>query len=280
MTTPSLARQTSTGDRVYAWPPQPPYEFEVASVTNSIGNGYPKPFLIPWAAKVTAEAAVDDFEIIKAMLEKDNEKAAIDYLKNARNRIMSSKADRGTIVHAALEAHFNNEPLQPEVLAEQLKEARVPKNLWDSTHGMITAVMKFLEEWDIEMFHSEQTVFSRTHEYAGTADIIGRSAISRAPGADRHNVVIDVKTGKSVYDDTAMQLTSYARADFVGMDDGTEVPLTPDGSPIEWGIVVRPMANGKYERVVFSLNDDVFDLFLHCQAIAGAKNVLKRSRRP
>jgi hypothetical protein len=145
---------------------------------------------------------------------------------------------------------------------------------------MIEAVMLFLDEWQPEIFHSEQTVFNRTYEYAGTADILGKAGIEKKPTAKKENVVVDVKTGKSVYDDTAMQLCAYARGEFVGLNDGSEVPLTPDGTAIDWGIVIRPMASGKYERVVFDLNDSVFDLFLHCQAIAEARNVLKRSRRP
>ncbi len=280
MTAPTLAKQGNYGERTYAWPPQPPYEFEVSSVTNSIGNGLPKPFLIPWAAKVAAECAVDDHDIVSAMIAKGQEKAAIDYIKDARKRTMSDKADRGTIVHSALESYLTGEPLDPQTLGTMLKEARVPQELWDASLGMVNAVMKFLSDWEPEIFHVEQTVFNRTHEYAGTADVIGRLRLSKAEGAEPHNAVVDVKTSKSIYDDTAMQLTAYARGEFVGTTEGKELPLTPDGSPIEWGIVVRPMASGKYERAVFALSDDVFDLFLHCQAIAGAKNVLKRSRRP
>ena len=280
MTTPALAKTTSSGDRTYAWPPQPPYEFEVASVTYSIGNGYPKPFLIPWAAKITAECAVDNHAIVAAMLEKDDQRGAIDYLKGARNRSAGAKADRGTIVHAALESHLTGEKLDPKVLGAQLEEARVPRSLWKGAHGMVEGVLLFLDEWKPEIFHSEQTVFSRAHEYGGTADVLGRAGIEKKPTKARENVVIDVKTGKSIYDDTAMQLCAYARGDFVGLNDGSEVALTPDGSPIEWGIVIRPTASGKYERAVFNLNDEVFEMFLHCQAIAEGRNVLKRSRRP
>ncbi len=280
MTVPTLAKQGSYGERTYAWPPQPPYEFEVSSVTRAIGNGFPKPFLIPWAAKVAAECAVDDHEIVSAMIAKGQEKAAIDYIKDARKRTMGDKADRGTIVHAALEAHLNNEPLEPQVLGAMLKEARVPKEMWDAAHGMVTAVLKFMTDWEPEVFHAEQTVFNQTHEYAGTADVIGKVRLSKAPGSEAQNAVIDIKTSKSIYDDTAMQLVAYARGEFVGTTEGNKLPLTPDGSPIEWGVVVRPMASGKYERAVFALSDEVFELFLHCQAIAEGKQILQRSRRP
>ena len=275
MTTPSLAKKKTSADgpRMYAWPPTPPHEFEVMSVTSGVGNGYPKPFLIPWAAKMSAECAVDDHEIISAMLEKGMEKAAIDHIKNARNRSAGEKADRGTIVHAALEAFIAKKPVSDAALAIQLTDARVPRTMWKSTKGMIEGALLFLKESKLKVTHSEATVFSREHEYAGTADLFGTMKI----GTNVVPVVVDFKTGKAVYDDTSMQLTAYARADFIGLDDGTELPM-PKG--IKLGIVVRPMASGTYEKVVFALGDDVFDLFLHCLAIAQGRKILAQSRRP
>ena len=278
MTQPRLAklRTSANGPRLYPWPPQPPHEFEVLSVTTAIGQGYPKPFLIPWAAKVTAEAAVDNIEIVAQMVAKGDQKGAIDYLKQSRNRIMGSKADRGTLVHAALEAYVEGKPIDDAQLAHDLEEARVPKSMWRSTKGMIDGIMLFLQEEQPEILWSEATVFSREHEYAGTADLIAYVKI----GDSRLPAVLDVKTSKSIYDDTAMQLAAYARADFVGLDDGSEVPLLEDGGSIDHGIVIRPMASGRYEKAIFNLTDDVFELFLHCLAIAKSRDVLPRSRRP
>jgi hypothetical protein len=94
-------------------------------------------------------------------------------------------------------------------------------------------------------------------------------------------VVLDIKTSKSIYDETALQLCAYARADFVGLDDGTEAPLTPDGEPIEYGVVVRPTASGKYEKAVFTLGDpDLYALFLACLTVTTKKSILDTVRRP
>ena len=282
MTTPSLAKKSNSanGPRMYAWPPQPPHEFEVMSVTSAIGNGYPKPFLIPWAAKVAAECAVDDIDIIKAMIDKGDERAAIGHIKNARNRTMGEKADRGTIVHAALEAYIAKKPIDDVALAAQLTEARVPRTMWKSTKGMIEGVIKFLKAEKPTILFSEKTIFSRTYGYAGTADLGAMCGIEKEPGGKKYPVIIDFKTGKSVYDDTAMQLAAYARGDFIGNNDGKELPLLKTKDKIEHGIVVRAMASGTYEKAVFSLSDEVFELFLHCLAIAGGRQILTQSRRP
>jgi hypothetical protein len=92
--------------------------------------------------------------------------------------------------------------------------------------------------------------------------------------------VLDVKTSKAIYDEVAIQLTAYARADFVGLDDGTEVPLFPDGEVPEYGIAIRPMANGSYETATFALTDDVFRLFLSCLQTARLDGVQRDARRP
>jgi hypothetical protein len=119
-------------------------------------------------------------------------------------------------------------------------------------------------------------VFSRTHKYAGTADVIARMKI----GKDIVPVIIDIKTSKAIYDDVALQLCAYARADFVGMEDGSEEPLVPDGEKIRYGVVVRPTASGTYEHAVFGLDDGVFALFLSCLFTAtNREKTLRAARR-
>ena len=263
MTKPALANDKgSDGVRTYGWPPpkgpfdQP--EFEVISVTSAVDGGLPKPALVGWAARVTAEKAVDNVPIVTAMVDAGQKREATDYLKNARWGESGAKADRGTIVHAALEAYIDGKPLSKDTIQAMLEEKKVPEKLWKSTGNMIQGVMQFLADHEPEILWSEKTVFSRTHKYAGTADVIARMKI----GAKVVPVVIDIKTSKAIYDDVALQLCAYARADFVGMEDGSEEPLVPDGEKIRYGVVVRPTASGTYEHAVFGLDDGVFALFL------------------
>jgi hypothetical protein len=278
VTQPAQARQSKGRDdvRTYAWPPLPPHEFEVISVTSALDAGVAKPFLIGWAAKVVAECAVDDHAIVAAMLEKGDTDAALSHLKGARWRNADRKAKRGTIVHAALEAYLDGKEATPAVIEAKLEEARVPRNLWKSTAGMVAGVMEFLQDEEPEVYWSESTVYSRTHGYAGTPDLLARMRV----GGTLKPVVVDVKTSPKIYNDTAAQLTAYARADFVGQDDGTEAALVPTGEAIEHGIVVRPTPSGKYEKGVFTLTDEVYDLFLGALAVARNKGALERSRRP
>ena len=275
MTVPKQSRQRSDdGPRTYAWPPQPPHEMEVLSVTSAM-KSLGKPFLIGWAAKMAAECAVEDHDIIAAMLKKKDKAAALNHIKQARFRDAGGKGDRGTIVHSAIEAYVAGKQVDLDAVQEALEEKAVPEKLWKATYKMIDGVMEFLFDTEPEILWSEATVYSREHEYAGTADLIAKIKIGRS----KLPAVIDVKTSKAIYNDTAMQLTAYGRADFVGLDDGTEVKLLKSGEPVRHGIVIRPTASGRYERGNFDLTDEVFDKFLACLELADAERVFARARR-
>lgn len=284
MTQPKLARQNKSGDdgpRIYGWPPAPaPPEFEVISVTSGT-NELAKPWLIGWAAKVTAEKAINDHDIIHAMMAKDDSAGALAYVKRARYESMHEKGHRGTIVHSALETYVDGRELTTAEVEEMLKEKRVPKRMWRSTHVMIDGVLAYLYDTEPEVYWSETTVFNRTHRYAGTPDLIVKTQID----GELVPAIIDVKTSKAIYDETAMQLTAYARGEFVGKPDGTEHPLIPGNPddtwgwpPITRGVVVRPKPRGGYETGVFDLNDDVFEMFLSCLTAAYKKGSLAASR--
>lgn len=260
--------------RVYKWPPQPPHDLEVVSVTSILSNGIPKPFLIGWAAKKTAEAAVDDHELVGQMLKKPNgERMAIDHLKGSRYRDTALKADRGTIVHAAVESYLDGKPMSKADLEERLEEARIPRTLWKGAAGMVAAAMEFLFEQEPEVIHSEATVYSREHGYAGTADLIVKMRI----GKSKRHAVVDFKTSPRIYDETGLQLCAYSRADFVGHNDGTEEPL-PEG--IVDGIAVCLKPSGKYEPAAFSLTDELYDVFLAAQTVALGQGAIAGARRP
>lgn len=279
MTTPVLAKKRSGYDapRTYAWPPLPPHEFEYISVTSATKAGLPTPYLIGWASKVTAERAVDKYDWLGKKIAEEGEKEAIAWLKKARYDQASEKADRGTVVHAAVESYIAGKPFTKEQMEEMLREKRVPVELWKSTAGMAAGVMEFLFDFEPDVIWSEQTVFSRTHQYAGTPDIIAKMKI----GDTIQPVILDIKTSKSIYSEVSLQLSAYGRADFVGLNDGTEKPLVPGHKgPIEHGVIVRPMSSGRYERGDFALSEGVFECFLGCLAVANGLPHMESARRP
>lgn len=250
--------------RFYLWPPNPPHELEVASVTTIIGEGIPKPALIGWAAKITAECAIDRHDIIDAMIKDGDASGALDYLKRARYRASGDKADIGTITHMAVEAFLRGDELSDSDLQDMLKERRVPMENWKATRGYINGAFRFLKERQPTVQHIEATVFSRTHSYSGTADILALMDLE----GDEVPVVCDFKTSKKIYPEVGLQLCAYSRGEFVGdKETGEEMPLFPGSEPCRDGIAVRLTPRGEYEAVRFKLSDELFDVFLAAQGV-------------
>lgn len=273
MTEPAQASRARGGMRTYHWPPQPPHDLEVVSVTSIISGGIPKPFLAPWSAKMVAEYAVDHLESWQA-LAKSDPKGAVDLLKRSVWRSTSEKADMGTIVHAAAEAFVKGKPMTEDELTALLTERRVPLERWRATRGYVNGALEFMSDVEPEVYLSEATVYNRTHGYAGTGDILGRVRI----GKSKRPAVVDFKTSKAIYDEVSLQLCAYSRAEFVGLDDGTELPMPWDGEPCRDGVAVRLTPSGSYEVVHFHLTDDLFSVFLGAQTVALGGAIIKAAR--
>lgn len=209
-----------------------------SGVTTILNEGLAKPWLKFWAAKAVAIWAFDHRDAWKD-LPRD---AAIDLLKREPLRILKSAARRGTAVHGAIAAHALG--LDP------------PDDLTDEEWGYFNAALSYLTEQDVEIVRSENSVYSRTHGYAGSFDLIQR----RAGRVE----IADFKTSKDVYSDVALQLAGYARADFIGdPESGEELPI-PE---IEGGMIVQLGADGRYKAVPVVIDDEVFASFLACLAV-------------
>jgi hypothetical protein len=255
---PRNARQTKAG-RLYDWRSlqasigAEPEHFW--SVTTLLGAGVPKPAIVGWGMKSVAEYAVANYRTVGAMLEAvrikrlpgamalisdpDAIQAAVDWLKGAPWRERDRKAEIGTTVHAAIEAHILDAPW-PEPTEE--------------TAGHLAQFAKFIADWQPTFELAEATVYNRAAKYAGTLDII-----ATIPGRGR--ALLDVKTSESgVYPEAALQLSAYRYAEFIGLPDGTEMPMPPvDGCGVLW-IPGGDDPDG-YELIPVVADDQVFKHF-------------------
>jgi hypothetical protein len=78
-------------------------------------------------------------------------------------------------------------------------------------------------------------------------------------------LIVDTKSGKNVYSEVALQLAAYARADFIGLPDGTEVapPVVQAGAVLH----LNPRLRKGYEFREVVIDDEVFRYFRHAQQI-------------
>lgn len=164
----------------------------------------PKPALIEWAGRVTAEYAVDYWDELAGL--KPSER--LRRLNRARFEDRDTAARRGTEVHR---------------LAEQLvagRQVTVPDPLADHVRSYIA----WLDAWGIDPIGIELVVANRTIGYCGTVDLICDMS-----GA---TVLAEIKTSRSgVFSESALQACAYQRAEvYVLPGDETEHPMS------DWGI--------------------------------------------
>lgn len=237
------------------------------SVTTILGNGLPKPAIAAWQSRTIAEFAVANWRQIGAMVstvrlrptvegyhivtDPDAVAGAVDWLKGAPWRESARKMDVGSAVHAEAEAIQLGTP-RPE---PPLTVARY-----------IESFRHFLADFEPEIELTEATVYNLRESYAGTLDTIMTFRL----GELRRRLLGDVKTGKDIYPDVALQLAAYEHAEAILLDDGTSVAMPEvDGAfalhlreydpalPEDRGYSVVPVATGQA----------AWDAFRYCREV-------------
>lgn len=173
----------------------------VTGVTTLIGEGVPKGALIPWAAEMAGQWAMDHIAELPTM----DPATALREMKWAWRKHRDDAGATGTAVHH---------------LAEQLSRTGEVDAEADLL-GYVEGFAQFLDDWQITPVLLERPCGNRQHHYAGTFDMFGTSPLL----AGGKLVQIDLKTSKGVYGETALQLAAYARAEFYIDDLGVEQPM-------------------------------------------------------
>jgi len=221
MTTPVLAENVRGRGRHYRHPNTGDL---VPSVTNIIGV-LDKPALPRWSALEVAKKAWE----LRLSLANMDEADAVDVLKGAPWRKSTRAADRGTTIHAYLEARMLG--LTPEIVEGEALRYRDAAEAW-------------LDDWQPEVIATERTVFGP--DYAGTGDLWCMR--------DGKVTIVDFKTSKAIYKEAALQIAALWAAPVQA--DGTVDPAPDDAE----GWVVRIGEDGYEARQVVDLsaNYEVF----------------------
>lgn len=148
-----------------------------------------KPQLVPWAAKVTAQAIADALKPGTPYTAAQIEDICMEG-KKAHRVVKDTAGDLGTRVHKIVGAYIEGQ-LMPDGIADP-NERKSLENF-----------IKVTEGW--EWLGSEIVVVHERFRYGGTAD-----GIARLP--DGTIVIADFKTSNSVYATYTMQCALYAAA--------------------------------------------------------------------
>lgn len=210
-------------------------------VTTVIGDGYPKPALINWAANTTAGWAVDHWDDLALMTPSQRLKT----LQGARFAERDAAAARGTQIHDLAHRLAGGEAIDvPDALA-----------------GHVDSYLAFADDFGVEEMLAEVVVVNRRWRYMGTLDLV---ACLRGSDDPDQVWLLDFKTGASgIWPETALQLAAYAHAESYLDRQGVEVPLPP----VDRGGAVWLRADG-YDLHPVDVSEATFRAFLYVQQVA------------
>lgn len=251
MTVPKMRTMNRGGARYYI---HPVTKEKAAGVTSVVGM-LPKDFLKWWAAKMVAQAAVEQFGTLAQFVANGETEAGVNWLKSAHQRDVGQASAKGTEVHD---------------MVEKVTEAGgIPRGLKRDLHPYARGWLAFLEAVQPTILEQETTVWSTTHGYSGTLDLsmsIPESTWEdEAPSwweGSEVPILGDVKTTRSgIHADVALQLAAYRAAE-EKMTANAEGAFEPEPWPVhqKTGLVVwlRP---DEWKLVPVDIGDEVFDIF-------------------
>jgi len=198
-----------------------------------------KPFLIGWAKKVTAQAAARDVKLLATLVERGGESAAAAWLKEIPDFERDTAGKMGTAVHILAEAIARKQPVV-------VTEAQQP---------FVDRYVEWLAKHKPKFKNVEFMVYSASHLYGGTAD-----AVVELNG---ELWLIDYKTGKDAYTDTALQLAAYAFADWAGKPGDPRKYAIPKVT--RFGVLhIRP---DHADLIPYSVTAAEYEAFLACRRL-------------
>lgn len=191
---------------VYAWKDE-----RFPSITTLL-KVLDKPALPRWASKSVAEHVAEfvtktvpeqklPWPQVQAYLGNSDE------LKQVPWKYAEAKRDIGSNLHDIAEQVTGGVQVNPDVFADDLRP-------------LVQSHLDFCATEQPEFHAMETGCFNRSIGYACTVD-----TIVRLPRLGDVLAVMDYKTGKDVYDEAVIQVNAQRISEFVGLRDGTELPM-------------------------------------------------------
>ncbi len=266
MTSPRHAESTALG-RYYT---HPVTGEQLISVTNVLSVGCAKPALVPWAAKIAAEWAIEHLPQLVFRSRTEDREVLRKEISAQVTVARDKAADMGSRIHALAEAHV----LGIEVAAEEGDEACAP---------FVEQYRRFLSDFGVDIDRdfeaTELTVANPRLGVAGTLDILARlpldgyipgMPIGHVDDPDRRGLfLLDIKTSAtrpatSVYGEYALQLAALRHMTEAWMPDDTVTPM-PRGIK---GAAVLNLRQRTYELIPLPTGEVEWKAFQGCLQLA------------
>jgi hypothetical protein len=233
----------------------------------------PLPWMEAYASKHAAECAFTEQANYRDLASKDER---IAYVKGASKRYSRAAAERGTLIHSHVEKMNLGVVMDPWPLpvAASMRQYE----------DFLATVKPRVEAAECKVYHRGN--LGHNCWYAGTMDLLCE--------IDGKMSILDVKTGKSVHEDAALQINAYAHADFLIHDPNhpDAVQITPargrrwyewrgpvkDEHPmpdIEAGYVLHLRDDGWALHEV-PISDELYEMFLSLFSVERWERELKK----
>ncbi len=172
---------------------------KVPGVTTVLGT-LDKPALRNWYARTAAERAVNEWDRLAELPIAER----LSYIERGPRDVSRAAALRGNEIHAL-----------GEKLVHGVEVAVPPEH-----YGPVEAYARWLDEWQIQTIATETPLAHTGYGYAGTADLWAKVGVR-----DDAVCLLDVKTGKGVWNETGLQLAAYRYAEVMQPEKGVEIPV-------------------------------------------------------
>lgn len=203
---------------VYAWRDE-----KFPSITTLL-KVLDKPALVRWAPKMVAEH-VADYVLRRVPEERIGWKEVqrylgdVETLKQVPWAYAEKRRDIGSTLHDIAEQVAAGVPVNPAVFAEDIRP-------------LVEGFMMFCDAEQPEFLAMETGCFNRSVGYACTLD-----TIMRLPRRER-TMIVDYKCSQDSYPEHAIQLAGQRYGEFIGLRDGTEIPMMEvDGTGV---LLIQP----------------------------------------
>lgn len=197
-------------------------ELRVTGATTLINGGIPKPNLLHWYARTTAEFVRDNPLEVERLRNLDNDPDGLIMVKElakAPENKRDEAAARGSDVHDLAERIIHGQAVDvPDLLAPY-----------------VDGYLDLIDKWDIQPILTETSIGNRKDWYAGRFDCLG--TIGKLGGIV---ALIDWKTSNNVYGETGLQTAGYSRAEFYVTDTAPDEELPLPEVEATFVVHIRP----------------------------------------
>lgn len=173
-------------------------------------------------------------------------------------QVVSKAAFIGTLFHYRVGVYWANQNGLPPPSLELDKKKEIDDEVTAALSKNWEMFMKFVEQFPFNPSIIEEKIVNHEYQYAGRVDAIGLM--------DGELWVVDIKTGKSIYDEFRAQLAAYAMAPIAGFANykGTKhIAVARFNYQTGWEFKEQDLEKG-WEEFIYYLNE-YKEILLDCK---------------